>query len=384
MESITANNVESFKDIANFLADLIPGGIIFAVCDLEKLLWKKASKAFDIPAFHVGLQNRKGGAADQCMKNRRPVQEQVPRAVYGMRFIMQAIPIMENNQSSGAVMVMLPKMIPVARAFPDFAPIIANMFPEGSHMYMTDLEKYVYSQPSSKFSLPGIEAGSHFKPESIAAQAIRNKTAIDKEVDASLYGVPVRISNHPLFDDEGTNAVVATIGIITPKANAVHLRQVADSLTRSLEEVSAVIEELAASAGEINVNEQNLNSRIKGVNQLADEITEVLSFIKQVADETKMLGINAAIEAARVGEAGRGFGVVAEEIRKLSNESKNTVVSIRSLIERIKIEVKETLDGSQLTTNASQEQAAATQEITASIEEITSLSDELAKMALNM
>jgi len=77
-----------------------------------------------------------------------------------------------------------------------------------------------------------------------------------------------------------------------------------------------------------------------------DNINSVMEFIKEIADETKMLGLNAAIEAARVGEAGRGFGVVAEEIRKLSQESKKTVVQIKELTQGIEKSMAETADAS--------------------------------------
>jgi methyl-accepting chemotaxis protein len=56
-----------------------------------------------------------------------------------------------------------------------------------------------------------------------------------------------------------------------------------------------------------------------------------------MADETQMSGLNAAIEAARAGDAGRGFGVVAEEIRKLSDQSKQTAEQIRQLTKTIEV-----------------------------------------------
>lgn len=77
---------------------------------------------------------------------------------------------------------------------------------------------------------------------------------------------------------------------------------------------------MAASASQIHANEQELNIEIKDVISLSEEINEISSFIKEIADETKMLGLNAAIEAARAGDAGRCFGVVAYEIRKLSEQ----------------------------------------------------------------
>lgn len=58
---------------------------------------------------------------------------------------------------------------------------------------------------------------------------------------------------------------------------------------------------------------------------------------ENMADETQMSGLNAAIEAARAGDAGRDFGVVAEEIRKLSDQSKQTAEQIRQLTKTIEV-----------------------------------------------
>jgi Methyl-accepting chemotaxis protein len=72
-----------------------------------------------------------------------------------------------------------------------------------------------------------------------------------------------------------------------------------------------------------------------GIGHLSGEINKVLDAITHIASQTKMLGLNAAIEAARAGEAGRGFGVVAVEIRKLSDNSKQTADLIRGLTQKI-------------------------------------------------
>ncbi|HWP97833.1 MAG TPA: methyl-accepting chemotaxis protein [Syntrophomonadaceae bacterium] len=162
-----------------------------------------------------------------------------------------------------------------------------------------------------------------------------------------------------------------------------NLRENSTTLNRGLQEINSVVEEITASASEISCNEQQLNSEIRDIVRLSDEINNVLGFIKQIADETKMLGLNAAIEAARAGEAGRGFGVVAEEIRKLSDESKDTVVKIRGLINEIKSKVDETIKSSEITLRSTEEQAAATQEMSASIQEIAAMANELEKMAQN-
>lgn len=155
-------------------------------------------------------------------------------------------------------------------------------------------------------------------------------------------------------------------------------------LKTNVEEIALAMEEIAASASEINVNESNLADVIKEVQGISSEINEILNFIRSVADQTKMLGLNAAIEAARAGEHGRGFGVVAEEIRNLSDQSKETAELIRKLTREIGEKVSKAGEASVNSVKQSQEQAAATQQVTASVMEMANMAERLAEMAKSL
>lgn len=159
------------------------------------------------------------------------------------------------------------------------------------------------------------------------------------------------------------------------------LKDMAGSINDSIVQISATMEELAASAGDVSSNQNSLNSEIQTVNDVSGKINEVMDFIKDIADETRLLGLNAAIEAARAGQAGLGFAVVAQEIRKLSGDSKETVGRIKEFTTSIQHSVGKTVAMGQATAVTVEQQAAAIQEVTASIQEVSGMAEELYVMA---
>lgn len=378
---IALAGIESCKTLAELLANLIPGGIAFGFVEKDTFVWVKSSDSFSLDIIKVGNKLNDDTTTMQAIREKKVLIKNIPRTVYGIRVSIVSIPVInDNGDAVGAFSIAFPKLHPVAAAFGDFAPILAEMFHEGALLYMSDLTKIAYAQPSEKFDMPSIAVGYELNETDIAYRVIRSKQPLIEEVEASKYGEPLTIANYPLYDDENEN-IVATLGIVTPKKTAVSLREMANNLENSLEGIAAAIEQLSASATEIHANEGSLNTDINEIIHVSEQINEISAFIKEIADETKMLGLNAAIEAARAGDAGRGFGVVAEEIRKLSAQSKSTVPKIKQLTDTIKRKVEEASRKSNMSLDASQGQAAAAEEIAASIQEITSMSAELSNIS---
>lgn len=159
------------------------------------------------------------------------------------------------------------------------------------------------------------------------------------------------------------------------------LKNMSTSLDDGITQIAATMQEMSASASEINNSQTILNEEIQKVNHLTEQINEVISLITDIADETRLLGLNAAIEATRAGAAGLGFGVVAQEIRKLSADSKETVNKIKEFTSHIMESVSKTVRMGELTKSATHEQTSGMEAMNVSIEDIAILSQSLNKLA---
>jgi ligand-binding sensor protein len=156
------------------------------------------------------------------------------------------------------------------------------------------------------------------------------------------------------------------------------LKKVANSINDKLTQLSATMQELAASANDVKTNQESLNGEIQNVDKISGDINEVTDLIKDIADQTQLLGLNASIEAARAGVAGAGFGVVAQEIRKLSGNSKETVEKIREFTGMINTSVTETVMKGKQTSAIVEQQATAIETVA---NDLVSLSQEAAELS---
>jgi methyl-accepting chemotaxis protein len=158
-----------------------------------------------------------------------------------------------------------------------------------------------------------------------------------------------------------------------------------DNVAASVEEFSASIEEVAASAEEFASSSMEINDTVQGITDYTDQVNDlaengldemkktenemeavmetsqnsiakidnlnesagringIVNMISAIAEQTNLLALNAAIEAARAGEAGRGFAVVADEIRELAEETKGSTDEIKGLVDNLQTEIQSTV-----------------------------------------
>ncbi|MCL6119566.1 MAG: methyl-accepting chemotaxis protein, partial [Deltaproteobacteria bacterium] len=131
------------------------------------------------------------------------------------------------------------------------------------------------------------------------------------------------LNNAGAEQSEELSRTVATI-----EENTRTISSIAELSAKSREKVDGIVGLMNTNAGHVS----DLYDSIQRINESTKKITNIITVIREIADQTNLLSLNAAIEAARAGEQGRGFAVVADEVRKLADKVTKATRDVEALI----------------------------------------------------
>ena len=274
--------------------------------------------------------------------------------------------------------LMIKEPHPVLQSFIQVAPYLQSLVNDDITVGIYDTQKLLINIPAKTFSL-NVTPGDPLLEGDIIAKAIQENKNQAMVVPADLFGVNLVSRAIPLHDEQGKVIGGVGVGLNVERANK--LSEIAGSLSSVIDDVTRTVQEMAESVNELATNMSFVSEKANEVTDSVELIEEFSTVVKGIADQSNLLGLNAAIESARAGEHGRGFGVVADEIRKMATNSKKQVDEIQNITSQIKEVIGSLDEDIQKVNLESSTQSASIEELTATLEEINGSVHSLAAIA---
>ena len=254
----------------------------------------------------------------------------------------------------------------------DLIPLLRSYFGPEVGLFVSDTERYLVSDDGSVKLR--INVHDPCKPGSTARTTMQNNKKVVIRVPKEVYGLPYLGTGVPIHAGRD---LVGSFVTTTPIDQLEMLGTVSEEINEAVKAAITGITNLAASAQQLAASSTELASNTGGIEQEIRNMDEIMDLIKDIASQTHLLGLNAAIEAARAGELGRGFNVVAEEIRKLAGRTQTSAKDVSEKLYSIKGKINALLENILQVSAVSEEQSATTQDVNSSMQKIEPIAQQL-------
>lgn len=193
-------------------------------------------------------------------------------------------------------------------------------------IWATDREKFLLWDIYGNFKLR-IEPGTPLVPEGTPALVLRTNQSVARYVPKEVYGIPCNSVAIPI--DEGV------LGVSVGCENEEEFANSLDTVNHALEHIGISGGEIAGDAAALAEFMSTIKQTLGSTEESLRDMDQLGELIKRIADQSRLISLNAMIESARAGEHGRSFSVVAKEMQKLSEDTMKSIQNVRTSIQTI-------------------------------------------------
>lgn len=257
----------------------------------------------------------------------------------------------------------------------DCIPYIDTFFDSDIEIMLTDRKEVLYYQGSKELDFKikvGDQVGDFVK------KAMENGKTVIEEIPKDFLGVAFKSYMIPI--KEG-NKVIGSLAIGKSLTKKNSVTDITENLINALSQMSSGISDISSNFQDLASMNSEILTKTNAANEMTKDTDNIVGFIKGISTQTNLLGLNAAIESARAGEHGRGFTVVAKEIRKLSSGTNESIGKIETVIKDISSSIKVINDKVLNVNSISDKQLSAMEKITAAVEELNATAKLLGKLS---
>jgi len=252
------------------------------------------------------------------------------------------------------------------------APIINEMFKGKAGIAIWNKKECIYTldgESTKSIGKVGAQAENELAERSGLNESIYKKkktftTILNKET----YGIDLRGIAIPALNENGE--VVGYIGINTSIEEFLKIKESTEELKGSLQETNTTVAGITKGAVQLAEKLNQMVENTERTEKLILESTEAVTLIENIAKQSNLLGLNAAIESSRAGEYGKGFSVVAGEMRKLALNSGESSKKISSALSDMRNSINVIIETINELGEISTNQAASLEEASATLEQI--------------
>jgi len=217
--------------------------------------------------------------------------------------------------------------------FAQVAPYLNDLTINDTAIYIIDKEKYVYVLPGKEVPL-SIKEGDTVPPGTVVGECMEKSRRVRRKVPAEVLGVPYIACGVPIKEN---NEIIGAISFVTSIKQQERVLSLASDLSEGLTELFSSSRHIEEGAEKMVDVYEELSKLSETLNGYISETDHVLKVIENFAKQTNLLGLNASVEAARAGTAGKGFGVIANETRRLATNTSDSAKQIETIFDSIKV-----------------------------------------------